>query len=102
MYFGRMRKSQRVLRVMGSLTAATAEASTERGDLRLPLLAEGEDQHLLIDLGVLDQRFHRAATRRREHLIGRLGLPVELRQRRDLRRFLAMHLQPELALETLM
>src|SRR5277367_338244 len=57
------------------------QPAAESRDLRLPLVAEREDQHLLVDVRVLGQRLHRAATRRREHLVRRLRLPIERGQR---------------------
>src|SRR5712692_5233932 len=84
-----------------SLTAGR-DTSTERRDLVLPLLAEGENQHLLIDVRILGQRSHRSATLAGEHLIGLPRLLIELRQRRDRGRLLAMYFKPELALESLM
>src|SRR5260370_38511625 len=80
---------------------AAAKSAAKSRYLRLPLIAERQDQHLLVDVGVFGQRFHRAATRGREHFVCRLGLPIESRQRRNLRRLLAMDLQPEPPLETL-
>ena len=85
------------------LLAALLRSNTaaESRDLALPLFAEGQHQHLLVDVRVLTQTAHRAAARVGENLKCRARLLIELRQRRDLRRLLAMHLEPELALEPL-
>ena len=45
--------------------ATSTQPAAERRDLRLPLVAEREDQHLLVDVRVLGQRLHRAAACRR-------------------------------------
>src|SRR6202030_2088319 len=82
-------------------SAARCNTSTERCNLALPLLAEGQHQHLLVDMTVLGQAAHRTAARIGEDLKSSAGLLIELRQRRDLWRLLAMHLEPELALEAL-
>jgi hypothetical protein len=73
--------------------AAVVQPAAEGGDLRLPLVAEGQDQHLLVDVRVLGQRLHRAAACRREHFVRRLPLLVERRERRDLRRLLARRIR---------
>src|SRR3989442_9609829 len=77
----------------GSSLAAGGDTSTERRNLVLPLLAKGEDQHLLIDMRILGQRPHRSATLAGEPIISLPSLLIELRQRRDRRRLLTMYLQ---------
>src|SRR5271154_22947 len=57
------------------------QPAAESRDLRLPLVAEREYQHPVVDFRVLVQRLHRAATRRREPLVRRLRLPIERGQR---------------------
>ena len=54
-----VRRSRRPTILLG--IAAARNTSAERRDLSLPLLAEGQHQHLLIDVAVLGQAAHRTA-----------------------------------------
>src|ERR1700735_823729 len=76
----------------------------ESANLFLPLVAEYEDHHLMIDVRVVAQAADRAAARDREHLICSLSLLGEWGQRPDVfrLRFLVMHLDPEFTLVALM
>src|SRR5271156_6246405 len=75
----------------------------EPADLVLPLVAEDQDHHLVIDVRVVAQAAYRATARGREHLVGGLSLFCELGQRADFcgSWYCAMYSHPERALVTL-
>src|SRR5712691_4550272 len=85
------KKAFRTLLLGVTLRLACGEAAAERGYFRLPLGAEGENQHLLIDLLVLGQAAPLAATCRRHILIRALGFAIETGHRSVPRRRLTNH-----------
>src|SRR5277367_4158384 len=76
----------------------------EATDFVLPFVAEHEDHHLMIYVGVVAEAADRSATGDRKHLVCSLRLLREWGQRADLRWrwLLPMHLDPEFACVALM